>query len=42
MVTAFKRLLFGNPLNTNQAVHKRLTEKTEPEVFSSHVRNESG
>lgn len=35
MVTAVKRLLVGNPLKTQQAVHERLTKKTALAVFSS-------
>ncbi len=37
MVTAVKRLLFGNPLKTNQAVHERLTKKPALAVFSSNA-----
>jgi amino acid transporter len=35
MVTAVKRLLVGNPLKTQQAIHERLTKKTALAVFSS-------
>ncbi len=35
MVTAVKRLLVGNPLKTQEAVHERLTKKTALAVFSS-------
>ena len=35
MFTAFKRLLFGNPLKTHQVVHERLTKKPALAVFSS-------
>ncbi len=35
MVTAIKRLLVGNPLKTEQAVHERLSKKTALAVFSS-------
>ena len=35
MATSFKRLLVGNPLRTEQAVHERLSKKTALAVFSS-------
>lgn len=35
MVTSIKRLLVGNPLRTEQAVHERLSKKTALAVFSS-------
>jgi amino acid transporter len=35
MATSLKRLLVGNPLKTEQAVHERLSKKTALAVFSS-------
>ncbi|HEY0408290.1 MAG TPA: APC family permease, partial [Pyrinomonadaceae bacterium] len=35
MATSIKRLLVGNPLKTEQAIHERLSKKTALAVFSS-------
>lgn len=35
MVTSLKRLLVGNPLRSEQAIHERLSKKTALAVFSS-------
>ncbi|MDT5295812.1 MAG: hypothetical protein QOJ76_2692 [Acidobacteriota bacterium] len=35
MVTSIKRMLVGNPLKTEQAIHERLSKKTALAVFSS-------
>jgi amino acid transporter len=35
MATSLKRLLVGNPLKTEQAIHERLSKKTALAVFSS-------